>query len=71
MGCIECDRFHVKYERLDRKYTSALDAIVDASAGANQEYIRRRAEYDQATLDLERVWLELENHRQVHYAKAS
>ena len=71
MECSECAGLRAEYERLERAYATAIDALA-ANVGIVRagEYTWLRAAADEARSDSEVARLELEKHKRIH-AKAN
>jgi hypothetical protein len=71
MECPDCARLRAEFERLERSYAMAVDAL-SANVGITRaaEYTWLRAAADEARIDSEVARLALEQHRRVH-AKAN
>jgi len=71
MDCAECARLVVEYERLEQAYATVVNVLNSRTETATaSEYMRLRADADEARLDSEIARLELGQHKRVH-AKAN
>jgi hypothetical protein len=65
--CPECTRLLVKLEWLERLYTVAFDTMVERSGSTlGAEFIKLRMAADEARLDSEAAYLELQQHKRKH-----
>ena len=69
-ACPECTRLLAEFERLDRAYAAAFDAVIDVSTGSVAEFARLRIAADKAWDDAERVRLELQEHKRLKKLRA-
>jgi hypothetical protein len=70
MYCVECDRLRGEYERLLSAYITGVNVLSGRSGAIPAcEYMRLRADADEARIDSELAHLELERHKRIH-AKA-
>jgi hypothetical protein len=66
MTCPDCDRLRATYQRLERNYAAAHQALDLASAAPADEYAKLRVALNETRLDAESARLELEQHRIWH-----
>jgi hypothetical protein len=67
MNCPECNRLTVEYQRIGRRYASAVHLLNASIAGADvREYMKLRAAAHEARVDAETVRRELEKHTEIH-----
>ena len=67
MVCPECARLLADYRRLDQAYGVAFDAMLAASKVPASDFIKVRIVADEARIESELAWLDLEHHQRIHY----
>ncbi len=71
MECQECVRLRSKYERVALRYAKALEIMTaQKKTTVASEDIRLRTAANEAHIDCDIAWLDLEKHKRVH-AKAN
>jgi hypothetical protein len=64
--CEECARLRAEYERLNKAYTTAVEATEAAYSAPSNQFLRLRIVSNEAWLEMEVARLELERHFERH-----
>jgi hypothetical protein len=64
--CPVCVHLLTAHEALQRAYYTAFDAMLEASGGPVEEFMKRRASQGEAWIEVETARLEFEWHQRSH-----